>query len=38
MCICILLYIYVTVMYYILASFQKINVNGNKKLNHVIEI
>ena len=27
--ICILLYIHVTVLYYILASFQKINVNVN---------
>ena len=37
--ICVLLYIHVTVLYYILASFQKINVNVNlnKKLNHVIE-
>ena len=30
---------HVTVLYYILASFQKININVNlnKKLNHVIE-
>ena len=27
--ICILLYIHVTVLYYILASFQKINVKAN---------
>ena len=27
--ICIVLYIHVTVLYYILASFQKINVNVN---------
>ena len=27
--ICILLYIHATVLYYILASFQKINVNAN---------
>ena len=39
MYICILLYIHVTVLYYILASFQKINANVNVNVpNHGVDL